>query len=41
LKLQALRIKNIVSPDMTALEEIISSGLVPVGHSFDCAMLRL
>jgi len=36
-----LRTRNIVFPDMTALKEIISSGLVPVSHSFNCAMLRL
>jgi hypothetical protein len=41
LRLQALRIRNIVFPDMTALKEIISSGLIPVSHSFECAMLRL
>ena len=41
LRLQSLRTRNIVFPDMTALKEIISSGLVPVSHSFNCAMLRL
>ncbi len=41
LRLQAVRIRNIVFPDMTALNEIISSGFIPVSHSFECAMLRL
>jgi hypothetical protein len=41
LRLQSLRIKNIVFPDMTALKEIISSGFIPASHSLDCAMLRL
>ncbi len=41
LRLQALRTKSIVFPDMTALEEVISSGFIPVSHSFECAMLRL
>ena len=41
LRLQALRTRNIIFPDMTALKEIISSGLIPVSHSFECAMLRL
>jgi hypothetical protein len=41
LRLQALRINNIVFPDMETLQEIVSNGFVPVSHSFDCAMLRL
>lgn len=41
LRLQGLRLKNILSPDMDTVREIVSSGFVPVSHSFNCAMLRL
>ena len=41
LRIQALRLKNVVSPDVDALEEIVCSGFIPVSHSFECAMLRL
>ncbi len=41
LRLQVLRARSIVSPDLTALKEVISSGFVPASHSFECAMLRL
>jgi hypothetical protein len=41
LRLQSLRTRNMVFPDVTVLKEIISSGFIPVSHSFDCAMLRL
>jgi len=40
LRLQALRLRNL-SPDIETLKEIVSSGFVPVSHSFNGAMLRL
>jgi len=41
LRLQALRLRNVPFPDRDTVTEIISSGFVPVSHSFNCAMLRL
>ena len=41
LRLQSVRLKNILSPDMDTLMKVMSSGFIPVSHSFNCAMLRL
>jgi hypothetical protein len=41
LRLQTFRFRNVSSPDMDTVKEIITRGFIPVSHSLDCAMLRL
>ena len=39
--LPGVRLRNVLSPDMDTVKEIISRGLIPVSHALDCAVLRL
>ena len=38
-RLQAIRFTNV--PDVAALEQVLSCGLVPASHALECAIMRL
>lgn len=38
---QASGIRNVLSPDLLTLRDIISRNTIPASHSFKCAVLRL
>jgi hypothetical protein len=41
LKLQIMRLQNVLQLSVDILKDVILSGLIPSSHSFNCAILRL
>lgn len=41
LKLQSMRLQNVLQLSMDTLKDVVRSGFIPASHSFKCAILRL